>query len=83
MRVAIKGHSCARVPKKVLDQFGVDAAPKEQGSASVTEVVPADRREALSYEKRLEAALDYVLGIQGSALARGENEVRVLVIRRL
>jgi hypothetical protein len=40
----------------------------------VPEIVPADRGEACLLEERLEVAVDYVLGVQRGALARGENE---------
>src|SRR5215218_3471333 len=43
MRVAIEGHGYRGVPKKILDQFRVDAAPQKEGSAGVPEIVPADR----------------------------------------
>jgi hypothetical protein len=33
--MAIKGHGYAGVPKKMLDQFRVDAAPQKQGGAGV------------------------------------------------
>ena len=46
------------------------------------EIVPADKREILLLEQRLEVAVNYVLRVQRGALARGENEPRVLVIRR-
>jgi hypothetical protein len=74
MRVAIEGHGYRGVPKKMLDQFRVDAAPQKQSSAGVPEIVPADRREARVLEQRLEVAVDYVLGVHRGALARGENE---------
>ncbi len=47
----------------MLYEFRVDAAPQEQGSAGVTEVVPADRGEACALEERLEVAIDYVLSV--------------------
>jgi hypothetical protein len=50
-------------PKKVLDQFRVDATPEQQSSACVPEIVPANRGEACSLEERLEVAVDYVLGV--------------------
>ena len=83
MRVAIKSDGYGGVPEKMLYEFRVDAAPQKQRGAGVPEIVPADRGEACTPEERLEVAVDYVLGVQGSTLARGENEVRVLVIRRL
>jgi len=52
----------------------MNAAPKEQGGASMTEVVPADKGEACLLEERLEVAVDDVLGVQRGALACGENE---------
>ena len=54
----------------------MNAAPKEQGGARVTEVVPVpvDRGEARATEQRLEVAVDYVLGVQRGALARGKNQ---------
>jgi len=45
----------------------------------VPEIVPADKREILLLEQRLEVAVDDVLGVQRGALACGENEPRVLV----
>ncbi len=45
MRVAVKGHGYAGVPKEVLDQFRVHAAPQKQRGAGVPEVVPANRGE--------------------------------------
>jgi hypothetical protein len=74
MRVAVEGHGCASVPKKVLDQFRMDAAPQKQRGACVPEIVPADRGEIRAIEQRLEVAVDYVLGVQRGALACGENE---------
>ena len=74
MRIAVEGHGYAGVPKKVLDQFRVDAAPQKEGSAGVPEIVPADRGEACLLEERLEVAVDYVLSVLRGALACGENE---------
>ncbi len=61
--MSIKGHGYAGVPKKMLDQFRVDAAPQKQGGAGVPLIVPADRGEACALEERLEVAIDYVLSV--------------------
>jgi hypothetical protein len=45
----------------------------------VPEIVPADKREILLLEERLEVAVNDVLGVEGCTLASGENELRVLV----
>jgi hypothetical protein len=37
--------------------------------------VPADRGQTCTLEERLEVAVDYVLGVEGGALARGEYEL--------
>jgi hypothetical protein len=47
----------------VLEQFRVNAAPQKQGSASVPEIVPANRREIYALEERLEVAVHYVLSV--------------------
>src|SRR5215212_2450991 len=61
------------VPQKVLYQFRVDAASQKEGSASVPEIVPANRGETRALEERLEAAVDYVLSVQRGAFTCGEN----------
>ena len=66
----------------MLHEFRVDAASQKEGSAGMTEVVPADRGEARMQEERLEVAVDYVLSVLRGALACGENEPRVLVRRQ-
>jgi len=38
------------------------------------QVVPADRGEASTLEERLEVSANYVLGVEESALTRGEDE---------
>ena len=63
MRVAVEGHDYAGVPKKVLDQFRMDATPQEQGGARVSEIVPANRGETSTSQQGLEVAVDYVLGV--------------------
>ncbi len=45
------------MPKKILDEFGMSAAPEKHGSARVPEVVPANK--AKYY------ALQQGLGVQG------------------
>ena len=40
----------------------------------MAQVVPADRGEACPLEERLEVTVDYVLGVEGRALARGKFE---------
>jgi hypothetical protein len=57
----------------------VNAAPQKQGSASVPEIVPANRREIYALEERLEVAVHYVLSVLRGTLSCGENEVRVFV----
>jgi hypothetical protein len=47
--VAVKGHGYADWSHKVLDQFRVNAASKEQGSARVPEIVPAGREETRAF----------------------------------
>ena len=74
MRVAVKSHGYRGVSEKMLHEFRVDAAPKKEGSAGMTEIVPADRGEVCLLEERLEVAVDYVLGVLRGAPARGENE---------
>jgi hypothetical protein len=74
VRVAVKGHGYRGMTEKMLHEFRVDAAPQKEGSAGMTEVVPADRGEVCLLEERLELAVDYVLGVLRGALARGENE---------
>jgi hypothetical protein len=42
VRIAVEGHGYRGVSEKVLDEFRVDAALQEQGSAGVPQVVPSD-----------------------------------------
>ena len=63
----------------MLDQFRVNAAPKKQSSACVPEIMPANRGETSTLQERLEVAVDYVLGVEGSTLTCGEKEVRIVV----
>ena len=74
MGVAVKCHGYRGVPKEMLYEFWVDAAPQKEGSAGVPEIVPADKWEIFLLEERLEVAVDYVLGVLRGALACGENE---------
>jgi len=67
------------VPQKVLNQFRMNAASQKQRGAGVPEVVPANRGEIRMLKERLDVAVDYVLGIEGSTFACSENEVRVFV----
>ena len=61
MRVPIKGHGYRGVPEKMLDQFWMNAAPKEQGSARMSEVVPAFAGWPRMPEQGLEVAVDDIL----------------------
>jgi hypothetical protein len=58
-----------------LDQLRIYVTGEQEGSAGVPEVVPADGGKARCFEERFEVAIDHVLGVQRSALARGENEI--------
>ena len=79
MRVVVEGHGCASVPKKVLDQFRMDAAPQKQCGACMPEVMLANRGKTRKLEEWLEVTVDYVLSVKRSALACGKNEVKVFV----
>jgi len=48
-------------PRRCWTSFG--RTPEQQRSASVPEIVPANRGEACSLEERLEVAVDYVLSV--------------------
>ena len=63
MRVAIKSHRYAGMPKQMLDQFRMNTASQKQGGASVSEIMPADRGETCTLEERLEVTVDYVLSV--------------------
>jgi hypothetical protein len=65
-----------------LDQLRIYVTGEQEGSAGVPEVMPADGGEARCFEERFEVAIDHVLGVQGGALARSENEVWIPVIGR-
>jgi hypothetical protein len=47
----------------MLDQFRVNAAPWQQGSAGVPEIVPAYIRETSTFQQRLKVAVYYVLSV--------------------
>jgi hypothetical protein len=63
VRVAIKSHGYDGAPEKMLDQRRVDAAPQQQRSARVPEIVPANRGQTRALEERLEVAIHYVLSV--------------------
>jgi hypothetical protein len=50
VRVAVEGHGYRVVSKEVPDEFRVDAALQEQGSAGVPQVVPAGVGTSSAYE---------------------------------
>ena len=50
------------------------AASQEQGCVGVPEIMPPYVGQLRSLEQGLEVPVDNVLGIDGSSLARGENE---------
>ena len=62
------------MPKRLLNIGRVGATGQQQGGVGVPEIMPAYRWQPCLLEQRLEVAVDDVLGIQGSSLARGENE---------
>ncbi len=71
-----RGGSVSGEGLQVTDRL---AALGEQAGAGVTQVVEPDRGKACPLEERLEAPVYDVLSVQRCALARGEDESRVLV----
>jgi hypothetical protein len=62
------------VSQRLLDVGGVGSASQEQRCVSVPEIMPPYVGQLRSLEQGLEVPVDYVLGVVGSAFARGENE---------
>ena len=50
------------------------ATSQQQGCVGVPEIVPPYVGQLRSLEQGLEEPVDYVLGVEGGALARGEDE---------
>ena len=50
------------------------AAGQEKGRVVVPEIVSPNVGQLRSLEQRLEEPVDYVLGVDGGSLARGEDE---------
>ena len=62
VRVAVEGHGYRGVPEKMLYEFRVDVASRQEDSAGVPEIMPENRGEACVLKEQLGVAVDYVLG---------------------
>src|SRR5215208_4006074 len=74
VRVPVEGELHRCMPERLLNIGWVGATSQQQGSVGVPEIVPPYVGQLRSLEQRLEEPVDYVLGVVGGALARGEHE---------
>ena len=81
VRVAVEGQLHAGVSERLLHVGRVRPPREQEGSVSVPEIMPSYVGQPCPLEERFEVAVDYVLGVERGALARGENEPRVLVVK--
>jgi len=73
--VSVEGNSYGGVSKHFRDNFGIDVAGEEQGSAGVPEVVEACiGRKTSAFEKPGERAVSEVGGVNDTADLVGEDE---------
>src|SRR5215213_4962537 len=72
--VAVEGKLHGGMSQRLLHVGGVGAASQQQGCVGVPEIMPPYVRQLCSLERGLEEPVDYVLGVEGGAFARGENE---------
>ena len=79
MAIGIKGHGDGGVSQKLLHQLGMNASAQEKRSAGVPEVVKPYFWQTGPIQKRLEGPFDYVLGIEGRALQRSENQIMIFL----
>jgi hypothetical protein len=77
--VPVEGELHRCVSQRLLDVSRVGAASQEEGCVGVPEIVPPYVGQPRPLEKRLEAAVHYILSVKRGTFARGENEVRVFV----
>src|SRR5215212_9091564 len=80
--VSVEGQLYRGVTGEVLDVLRVHAVGEQDREAGVPEIVPADGGELRTLEQGFEVPVDYVLGVEGCALARREHEARILVVAR-
>jgi hypothetical protein len=76
--VPIEGELDRGVSGEMLDVLRVRATSKQDRQAGMPEIVPVYIGQTGSLQERLEVAVDNVLGVEGSALARGEHKPVVL-----
>ena len=79
MGVSVECQLYRSVTGEVLDVLRVHAAGEQDREAGVPQIVPADGGEFCALEQGLEMTVDYVLSVEGRALARREHEPRILV----
>ncbi len=75
MGVPLEGESDGGVPGEGLKIADGLATLGEEREVRVPEVVEPDRREHRFFEEWIEATVDYILSVERSTLARGENEL--------
>jgi hypothetical protein len=67
------------VSEQLLNDLGMDSPAKEQRGAGVPEVVEAYLGQSGPIKERFEGALDEVLGVEGRADPRGEDQAVIFV----
>jgi hypothetical protein len=77
--VGVKGHVYGGVPEKLLYQFRVNAPAQKQGGAGMPEVMETYLWQSSSIEKWFEGPFDKILGVDGRAPLRGEDQAAFFV----